>query len=407
MAKTNVIEFMLTAGDGGAETLVKDYALLMDKEQFAVTVVVLHDIEKSANLQRLKDNNISVIALSSHNDILKKIWRKVFWKREQDVLNSEDMKENPVLPGTMQEKQGLVRTCRHYLRNLYFGLKFMKIVKQVDADVVHAHLDVLYCLQTVSPLLKGIRLFHTCHALPELIYEKEEGSAAHYLIKENKLQLIALHNDMAKQMDEMFPEQKTIIIKNGINLDVFRNPGISRQDKRDELNIPQDAFLVGHVGRFTPEKNHPFLVEVFREIVARKENAFLLMVGAEDHSHIEKMLQNYGLQNKYQILSGRKDIHELLAAMDVFVFPSIFEGIPVSMVEAQAAGLRCLISDRCSMEVVCTPTCIPMAPEDPEQWAEAALDPKRTWETTNSISAYDMKQEIRRLEKLYLGQLEM
>jgi len=406
MAKTNVIEFMLTAGDGGAETLVKDYALLMDKEQFAVTVVVLHDIEDSANLQRLKDNNIPVIALSSRNDILKKIWHKVFWKRNQEILDSEDMKENPVLPGTMQETQGIIRTCRHYLRNLYFGLRFMKVVKQTGADVVHAHLDVLYCLQTVSRLLKGIRLFHTCHALPELVYEGEEGRAARYLIRNNQLQLIALHTDMEKQMDHLFPEQKTVIIRNGINLDVFQNPGVSREEKRDELSIPRDAFLVGHVGRFTPEKNHPFLVEVFREIVARTENAYLLMIGAEDHSHIDEKLCSYGLEDRYQILSGRKDIHELLAAMDIFVFPSIFEGIPVSMVEAQAAGLRCLISDRCSMEVVCTEKCIPMPPEDPAQWAEAALNLQLKRETENSLSAYDMKQEIHRLERLYLGQLE-
>ena len=404
MAKTKVIEFMLNAGDGGAETLVKDYALLMDREQFDVSVVVMHEMEDSANLQRLKEHNIPVIALSSQDDILKKIWRKVFWKRQQRVLTSEDVKEKPVLPNTMEEKQGAIRIVRHYLRNLYFGLRFLKVVRQMKADVVHGHLEVLYCLRTVGWFLKKIRLFHTCHSLPELNYEDREGSAARYLIRKNHMQMIALHTDMAKQMDAMFPEQKTVVIRNGIDLEKFRNPGVTREEKRRELAIPQDVFLVGHVGRFTPEKSHPFLVEVFREIANRNENAYLLMVGAGDHSHIAQLLHSYGLEGRYRILSGRKDINELLAAMDVFVFPSVFEGFGIALLEAQAAGLRCIASDCCPREVVRTKDCIAMPLEAPEKWAQAAMDPNLQQSEDRPLKDYDMKEEIHRLERLYLGQ---
>lgn len=403
MAKTKVIEFMLNAGDGGAETLVKDYALLMDREQFDVCVVVMHEIEDSANLQRLKEHNIPVIALSSQNDVLKTIWRKVFWKREQSVLTSEDVKEKPVLPETMEENQGIIRIIRHYLRNLYFGLRFLKVVRQTKADVVHGHLEVLYCMDTVSWFLKKVRLFHTCHSLPELYYEGLEGPAARHLVRKHHMQLIALHKDMAVRMDQMFPEQKTIVMRNGIDLEKFRNPGISRVDKRRELSIPQDAFLVGHVGRFTPEKNHPFLVEVFREIAKRNEKAYLLMVGAADHSHIEQQLCSCGLSGRYRILSGRKDIHELLATMDVFVFPSVFEGFGIALLEAQAAGLRCVASDCCPEEVFCTEECIRLPLEDAKEWADTALHPDIKREAVRDLEAYDMHREIKRLEKLYLG----
>ena len=405
MPKTKVIEFMLNAGDGGAETLVKDYALLMDKDRFEVTVVVLHDIADSANLQRLREGGIPVIALSSQDDLLKRIWHKIFWKKNREVIDSDAVKEQPVLPGTVQEKKGMIRTCRHYLRNLYFGLRFVRVVRRTGATVVHAHLDVLHCLQTVRGL-KGVRLIHTCHALPELIYEGEEGTAAEQLIRSNGLQLVALHTDMAKQMDAMFPEQKTVIIRNGIDLKRFREPGVSREEKRRELGIPEDAFLVGHVGRFTPEKNHPFLLDVFREIASRREDAWLLMVGAEDHSHVEERLRGYGLQDRYTILSGRKDIPELLGAMDIFVFPSIFEGFPVSLIEAQAAGLRCIVSDRIPHEAVRTENCIPLSLEEPDRWAALALDPAQKRSESQPLDDYDMNSEIRRLEKLYLGQLD-
>lgn len=406
MAKTKVIEFILTMGDGGAETLVKDYALLMDRDRFDVTVVVMHDMADSANLQRLRDHGISVIALSSENGILKRIWRRLFWKREQQVIDSEMVKEAPVLPGTMEENTGWIHTLRHYLRNLYFGLRFVQVARQTGADVVHGHLEVLYCLKTVSRLLKRVRLLHTCHALPELVYEGRELEAARYLLRHNGLQLVALHGDMARQMDAMFPEQKAAVIRNGIDLDAFRVSRARGVEKRRELSIPEDAFLMGHVGRFTPEKNHPFLVEVFREIVKKKENAYLLMIGAEDHSHIEKLLADHGLKDRYLILSGRKDIPELLAAMDVFVFPSIFEGFGIALLEAQAAGLRCIASENCPEDVVRTKHCIALPLEAPENWAQAALDLNLLHTPERSLDAYDMKQEIHRLERLYLGQLE-
>lgn len=404
MEKVNVIEFIQTVGDGGAETLVKDYALLMDKERFQVTVVVLHDVADSANLRHLRSHGIPVIALSSQEDVLKKAWHKLFWRKQAARIQSEHVLENPVLPGDTYEQETPLRRVRNYARNLYFGLKFLKVQRQLGASVVHAHLDLLECLQTVAPALKGVRLFHTCHALPHLIYAGVEGRAARYLIDHNGLQLIALHSDMAKEMDAMFPGQKTVVIRNGVDFHRFQHPQTTGMEKRAELGTPEKAFVVGHVGRFTPEKNHGFLVDVFREIAKQEPNAYLLMIGAGDHRDTEDKLKEYGLGNRYQILSGRADIPELLAAMDVFVFPSIFEGFPVSVIEAQAAGLRCIVSDRCPEEVIRTDICIPMPLGNPEDWAQAALDRDRKREASKSLSDYDMNREIRRLERLYLGQ---
>lgn len=404
MAKTKVIEFVTSVQDGGAETLVKDYALLMDKERFEVSVVVVHELDTSANWKRLRDGNIPIISLSSQDDLLKKVWRRVFWRKPQEPIRSEEVQEKPVLPGDTYEKPGVLRRCRNAVRNFYFGLKFLKVLRRTGATVVHGHLDVLCCLQAVSPFLKGIRLLHTCHALPELIYEGEEGAAARYLIRHNGLQLIALHDEMAAQMDDMFLGQKTAVIRNGIDMKRFLDPGVTKQGKRQEVGIPQEAFVVGHVGRFTPEKNHTFLVDVFREIVKKREDAYLLMVGVEDPSHVVEKLHRLGLQDRYQILTHRKDVNELLKTMDVFVFPSIFEGLGISLIEAQAAGLRCVASDHCPEEAFRTENCIRLPLEDPENWAEMALDLARKRETSLDLAEYDMNREIRRLESLYLNQ---
>ena len=395
MEKVKVIEFIQSMGDGGAETLVKDYALLMDRERFDVTVVVLHDIRDSANYRFLRENGIPVYALSSAEDPLKKLWRKLFPVSETDMPTEEDPTKG------VQQNRTTFGKLKSLARNLYFGSKFLSIVKKTGATVVHAHLEVLEILQAVSGQLKGIRLLHTCHNPPAVIYTGAEQPAAEYLIRKNRMQIVALHEKMAEELNARFGVDNTAVIRNGIMLDRFTDPGVTKEKKRDEIGIPQDAFVVGHVGRFFEQKNHLFLVDVFREIAALRDDAFLLMVGAGSTEETENKLRACGLADRYRILSHRQDIPQLLKAMDVFVFPSIFEGFGIALLEAQAAGLRCVASDRCPEEVFRTENCIALPLDNTQTWTEAILNADLKRETVCDLSDYDMKREIRRLERLY------
>ena len=150
-------------------------------------------------------------------------------------------------------------------------------------------------------------------------------------------------------------------------------------------------------------KNHPFLVEVFREVAKKREDAFLLMVGADAPPEIENRLQELGLQNRYRILSDRADVNEILAAMDAFSFPSKYEGLGIALIEAQAAGLRCVASDRVPAEAIRTEQCFTLPLEDPARWAELLLSDEKREEGIQDLRVYDMNQEIKRLEALYLG----
>lgn len=400
MEKVKVIEFIQSVGDGGAETLVKDYALLVDKERFDVTVVVLHDIRDSANYKILTEQGIPVIALSSQDDPLKKLWRKLFPVSETDMPTEEDPTKG------VQEAKSTFGKIKSWARNLYFGTRFLSILRKTGATVVHAHLEVLEILQAVSEQLQGIRLLHTCHNPPAVIYTGAERPAAEYLIRKNGMQIVALHEKMARELNDFFGINNTAVIRNGILMDRFRNPGISKEEKRRQLGIPLDAFVVGHVGRFFEQKNHPFLVEVFREIAECRKDAFLLMVGAGSTAQTEQKLREYGLGEQYRILSHRTDIPQLLAAMDVFVFPSIFEGFGIALLEAQAAGLRCVASDRCPEEVFRSETCFSLPLENPAVWAQTALDSEKKDAAVKNLDDYDMNREIRRLEQLYLGTLD-
>lgn len=136
------------------------------------------------------------------------------------------------------------------------------------------------------------------------------------------------------------------ILHNGINLEVFHYSDDARKNIRNEFGIPEDEFVVGHVGRFNKQKNHFFLIEVFEELKKSKPNAKLLLVGeGELKSEVMQCLATKKLIDSVIFAGVRSDIPDMLSAMDVFLFPSLYEGMPNTIIEAQAVGLPCIISD--------------------------------------------------------------
>lgn len=141
-------------------------------------------------------------------------------------------------------------------------------------------------------------------------------------------------------------KSKFRVIKNGIITDNYIwNPAI-RERKRKELGL-QKEFVVGNVARFIEQKNHKYLVEIFYEIQCRCPDSKLLLVGqGELESSIRNQIEKMGIQKKVIFTGVRSDVNELLQAMDAFVLPSIFEGLGIVNIEAQAAGLPCFVSEK-------------------------------------------------------------
>src|SRR5690606_4659996 len=141
------------------------------------------------------------------------------------------------------------------------------------------------------------------------------------------------------------------IVPNAVDVKRFQfNPEI-RNRLRTELN-GENRFIIGHVGRFEKQKNHEFLIDIFYEIKKRKRNGMLVLVGEGIlQSRVERKVKQLGLENDVKFLGVRKDIPELLQAFDIFLFPSLFEGLPVVLVEAQAAGLKSIVSNTITKEV--------------------------------------------------------
>ncbi len=149
----------------------------------------------------------------------------------------------------------------------------------------------------------------------------------------------------------MMGSGKVKIINNAVNLEKFSYREDVRDVLRKELHVPPDTFVMGHIGRFAFPKNHSFLLDVFAEVHKRNPKFVLVLVGdGELRPQIEEKIKQLKIEDSVMLLGLRKDADRLYNIMDVFVMPSWYEGLPVVAVEAQANGLRCLLSDQISEE---------------------------------------------------------
>lgn len=166
------------------------------------------------------------------------------------------------------------------------------------------------------------------------------------------------------------------ILHNAVDLDQFCYDALGGKTVREELRLPLDALLVGHVGRFHNQKNHSFLLEIFAELAAQRSDAKLLLVGNGPlEQQLREQVQALGIAEKVIFAGVRSDIPQILSAMDVFVFPSLYEGMPNTVIEAQATGLPCIIADTITREADITGLVQYLSlADDPKIWADAALE---------------------------------
>ena len=198
------------------------------------------------------------------------------------------------------------------------------------------------------------------------------------------------------------------VLNNAVDVKHFEYDEKVAKKVLSELEISEDAFVVGHVGRFYEQKNHTFLIDIFNEIHQTNENSVLLLVGdGKLRPTIEAKVKSLGLEKCVIFTGVRGDVDMLYHAMDIFVMPSLFEGLPVVLVEAQAAGLRCVVSDKVSDECQITDLVSKISLEAPaSQWAKSiiykAANKRENTSETLREAGYDVVSNARWLQNYYL-----
>lgn len=199
---------------------------------------------------------------------------------------------------------------------------------------------------------------------------------------------------------------KVTIINNAIDLKQFAFDEAKRNKLRKELGL-QDCFVIGHVGRFMKQKNHDFLVDIFAEVAKKQDNAKLLLIGDGPlREQIENKVKTLGLNEKVIFTGVRSDVADLYNAMDVFVLPSFYEGLPVVGVEVQANGLPFLCSSNVTREILISDRIELLKLEDGlKTWAEkilAYVNKKRIIASKDiSKSGFDIEVEAKKLGERY------
>lgn len=168
--------------------------------------------------------------------------------------------------------------------------------------------------------------------------------------------------------------EKVHIVKNAINLEKYQYNETIRKVKREELGV-NDELLIGNVGRFHFQKNHEFLIDIFKRVQEKDKTSKLLLVGdGELKDKIIQKTERLGIRENVIFLGKRRDVNELLQAMDVFLMPSLFEGLPFALVEAQAAALPCVVSKTISKEARITDEMVSLdLKETSEMWADVVV----------------------------------
>lgn len=207
-------------------------------------------------------------------------------------------------------------------------------------------------------------------------------------------------------------EGRTIFIPNAINCKEFAFDETKRKKIRTELGL-DDKYIIGHVGRFHYAKNHEYLIRIFaalcekvRENESPERYALILLGEGSGMKAVKELAMELGVYDQIYFLGNKSNTYDYYGAMDYFVYPSRYEGLPGTVVEAQTSGLRCLISDSICEEVAVTDLVRTMSiEEEPAKWAECILDTMdydRTGRAGEMRQAgFDVKEQAEKMMKFY------
>ena len=206
----------------------------------------------------------------------------------------------------------------------------------------------------------------------------------------------------------LFGNKKFEIINNAIDANKFKYDKKASITNKKKIGVFEKK-VYGHIGNFSEAKNYPFLINIFKEILNREKDSILLLIGrGKNYDFIKQQVVKMRLQDNIIFMGIQKDIPYFLQALDVFIFPSIYEGLPVTLIEAQATGLKCFVSDVVDKKVDITGLIDFISlKKNAKQWAEHILKNKEYIRTNTYdkivANGYDIKENAKQLENFYLS----
>lgn len=299
-----VLQLVVAVNDGGIERLLYDYYSHMDNNDIVFDFAI-NDTEKGILEEPLKERGSQIYRYTK--------FRKDFFGAVRDIN---------------------------------------RIIDQGEYDIIHSHLGNRAFLSLIHAKRKGCKVVIShCHSA----YEKENllqllfRKVTTEITKKYSTYLFACGEDAGKWM--WGAHEKYQVMKNAIQIEKFCFDPQARERLRTNLGIQEKQVLLC-VGRLSEQKNQERLIDIFYEYQKERENAVLILVGTGDKlDAIKSKINNYALGDKVLMLGVRTDVNKLLSAADIYILTSKYEGLPISVIEAQCSGLSCVLSDAITKEV--------------------------------------------------------
>jgi len=294
---------------------------------------------------------------------------------------------------------------KYFLRYIHY---VKNIISKGAYDIIHCH-DFFVSIIPLFIAKKNnikIRIIHSHNSSHNLLWKR----LIVYLFKDIwKLFATDFFSCSIEAAQFLFGKRnKYIIVNNAIEVERFKFNNITRNNIRNDLQLSENALFIGYVARFAKQKNHLFLIDIINNIMQKKNDVYLLLIGEGIlKDSVKEYVNKLNLSKNVIFYSTSKNVHELYSAMDVFVFPSLFEGLPVTGIEAQCAGLPVIASLTIpkTMQVTNLVQWLDLE-SGPEKWAEKILEYSPSQERMDMCemitqNGYNIKNECKKLEKIY------
>lgn len=362
-----VLFYINTLGVGGAERIVSEEAKYLKNSGHEVAIMVLYKLGSIVE-EDLSVNGIPILSIDKGNTLIGKmgkIKRVIF---------------------------------RHFIKN-----RINQIISEFSPDLIHINTNAKYLNLFSFP---ADRMVFTFHSQVERFLHigglRNKLNLREYASK--GMWFTALSNNMLNEIEVLYSTKRIQLIPNFIDVKELRKNTYSKQFVSSEFGIPEDAYIVGHVGRFHPVKNHDKLLLVFREIIKTNPSAYLLLIGSGSPKEIESLKDNInklGLSERVVLCGERMDATSIIASFDVLIMPSISESFSLVTLEAQANNVKCVISDCIPQDIICNTNCISLDLDlDDVIWAKNALKPLPCKQIKN-IVLFDHSNVLKHLLEYY------
>ena len=366
--KIKILYFVDRMLKGGIQALVVDISKYIDKEHFQLDFLLLDDGKKYELEDTLKSFGCNVYKL-------KDIW---------------------------------IKTPVDYIK-YYKKMKNFFETKGKEYDIVHMHSSSKNFLFLYFAKRNGIKVriahSHNTDFQTNNIIKVFSGNIMKKFLIKNATHFMACSKDAGNWL---FGEKVEVyVFNNSICVENYLYNEVARNEIRKKYKVKEDEIICGNVGRIAEQKNQEFLIEIFKDICQKDKKYKLLLVGDDNNELAEKLkdkVKKYKLEKNVIFAGFQSKAYEFFNAMDIFLFPSIFEGLGIVLIEAQTNGLNCIVSDKIPKEAMITNNITDIPLNNKEEWIKQIfLTKKIRKDTLKNIqnAGYDMKKKINELENYY------